>query len=158
MGIFFSCSQRFSPTTSNIRCRLYTVTSTTFLKLQYNNCLTLCLLLWLGEYWFRISHYVYDCNRPLAPILRQSQCSLMYDVYLTCIDDDEQVLHVKQDRKTWNTVQDQNLIFFFWTTNNEQWKSKIIEWKQKSNKLKWKSNNNNKILHDITGTRALCTT
>jgi hypothetical protein len=40
------------------------------------------LLLWqLGEYWFRLSHYVYDCNRPLAPILRQSRCSLMYDVH-----------------------------------------------------------------------------
>jgi hypothetical protein len=25
--------------------------------------------------------YVYDGNRPLAPILRQRRCSLMYDVY-----------------------------------------------------------------------------
>jgi hypothetical protein len=25
--------------------------------------------------------YVYDCNRPLAPMLRQKRCSLMYDVY-----------------------------------------------------------------------------
>jgi hypothetical protein len=25
--------------------------------------------------------FVYDGNRPLAPILRQSQCSLLYDVY-----------------------------------------------------------------------------
>jgi hypothetical protein len=39
------------------------------------------LALWLGEYWFRISCYVYDCNRPLAPILRQRRCSLIYDVY-----------------------------------------------------------------------------
>jgi hypothetical protein len=30
----------------------------------------------LGEYWFRISRYVYVRNRPLAPILRQSRCSL----------------------------------------------------------------------------------
>jgi hypothetical protein len=35
----------------------------------------------LGEYWFRISLYVNDRNRPLAPILR-------HDVYLTCIDGD----------------------------------------------------------------------
>ncbi len=25
--------------------------------------------------------YVYNCNRPLAPMLRQKRCSLMYDVY-----------------------------------------------------------------------------
>ncbi len=40
------------------------------------------LLLWLlGEYWFCISRFVYDRNRPLAPILWQSRCSLMYDVF-----------------------------------------------------------------------------
>ncbi len=39
------------------------------------------LAVWLGEYWFRLSLYVYDRNRPLAPILRQRRCSLMYDVY-----------------------------------------------------------------------------
>jgi hypothetical protein len=39
------------------------------------------LAIWLGEYWFRISRYVYDSDRPLAPILRQSRCSLIYDVY-----------------------------------------------------------------------------
>jgi hypothetical protein len=45
-------------------------------------CLALCLLNRLGEYWYiGISLYVYDCNSPLAPILRQRQCSLMYDVY-----------------------------------------------------------------------------
>ncbi len=51
----------------------------------------------------------------------------MYDVYLTCIDDDEQVLHqqqVEQDRNTWNVIQDQNWIFSFWTMNNEQWNAK----------------------------------
>jgi hypothetical protein len=42
----------------------------------------------LGEYWFWISLYVYDRKRPLAPILRQRRCCLMYDVYLTCIDGD----------------------------------------------------------------------
>ncbi len=42
----------------------------------------------LGEYWFWISLYVYDRNRPLAPILRQRRCCLMYDIYLTCIDGD----------------------------------------------------------------------
>jgi hypothetical protein len=46
------------------------------------------LALRLGECWFRISLYVNDHNRPLAPILRQRWCSLMYDVYLTCIDGD----------------------------------------------------------------------
>ncbi len=46
------------------------------------------LALRLREYWFRISLYVIDRNRPLAPILRQRWCSLMYDVYLTCIDGD----------------------------------------------------------------------
>ncbi len=76
------------------------------------------LALQLGEYWFRIYRYVYDRSRPLAPILRQRLCSLMYDVYLTCIDDGEQVLHVllelvlhiqgEQDQNTWNTIQDQN--------------------------------------------------
>jgi hypothetical protein len=44
----------------------------------------------------------------------------MYDVYLTCIDDDEQV---PWDRNTWNIIQDQNLIFFFFkkklTMNSE---------------------------------------
>ncbi len=103
------------------------------------------LLLWLGEYWFRISRYVYDRNRPLAPILRQSRCSLMYDVYLTCIDDDEQVLHVHRDWNTWNTIQDQNWIFFFWTTINEWWKSKRIQWKQSQTKDKRKSWTTNKI-------------
>jgi hypothetical protein len=46
------------------------------------------LALRLGEYWFQISLYVSDRNRPLAPILRQRWCSLMYDVYLTCINGD----------------------------------------------------------------------
>jgi hypothetical protein len=41
--------------------------------------LLLCLL---GEYWFRLSRYVYGRNRSFAPpILRQSQWSLLYDVY-----------------------------------------------------------------------------
>jgi hypothetical protein len=30
---------------------------------------------------FEYPYYVYDGNRPLAPILRQRWCSLMYDVY-----------------------------------------------------------------------------
>jgi hypothetical protein len=109
------------------------------------DCLALGFLLRLGENWFRISRYIYDCNRPLAPILRQSRCSLMYDVYLTCIDDDEQVLHVQQNQNTWNTIRDQNWIFLFWTMNNEQAKNQM---KQKSNKrqtkTQWKSNNNYK--------------
>jgi hypothetical protein len=34
---------------------------------EYFDCLALCLLLRLGEYWFHISRYVYD-PRPLAPV------------------------------------------------------------------------------------------
>ncbi len=41
------------------------------------------LALQLGEYWFRISLYLYYHNRPPAPILRQRWCSLMYDVCQT---------------------------------------------------------------------------
>ncbi len=41
----------------------------------------------LGEYWFRISLYVYDRNRLLAPILRKRRCSLMYDVFYLLGDD-----------------------------------------------------------------------
>jgi hypothetical protein len=33
------------------------------------------------RYWFRLSRYVYGGNRSFAPILRQSRCSLMCDVY-----------------------------------------------------------------------------
>ncbi len=44
--------------------------------------------------------YVYDGNRPLAPILRQRRCSLMYDVYsIDFLDDD-----VQRDQNTWNTI------------------------------------------------------
>ncbi len=53
-----------------------------------NSIVSPLFALCLGEYWFQISLYVYDRNRPLAPILRQRWCSLMYDVYLTCIDGD----------------------------------------------------------------------
>ncbi len=79
----------------------------------------------------------------------------MYDVYLTCIDeDDEQVFHVlkERDRNTWNTIQDQNLIF-----SREQWTKESNENKSWT-KDEWKSINNNKIMHEITGTRALYTT
>jgi hypothetical protein len=51
------------------------------IKYINSNCLALCLLLQLGENWFRISRYVYDRNRPLAPKQRQRRCRLMYDVY-----------------------------------------------------------------------------
>jgi hypothetical protein len=39
---------------------------------------------------------------------------------LTCIDDDGM-----QDRNTWNTIQDQNWIFFFLTMNNAEQKKKL---------------------------------
>ncbi len=35
----------------------------------------------MWRYWFRLSRDVYDGNRSFAPILRQSQWSLLYDVY-----------------------------------------------------------------------------
>jgi hypothetical protein len=35
----------------------------------------------IGDYWFRISLLCLDGNRPHAPIPRQRQCSLKYDVY-----------------------------------------------------------------------------
>ncbi len=43
----------------------------------------------LDNIGFIYPFYVYDCNRPLAPILRQRWCSLMYDVYWLALDDDE---------------------------------------------------------------------
>ncbi len=43
----------------------------------------------------------------------------------TCIDDDDtSCMMVQQDQNNWNTIQDQNQIFFFQTMNNEQWKEK----------------------------------
>ncbi len=35
----------------------------------------------VGEYGSVYPFYVYDVNRPLAPILRQRRCSWLYDVY-----------------------------------------------------------------------------
>jgi hypothetical protein len=44
-------------------------------------CLAHCCDCLFGEYWFRLSRYVYDGNRSFASILRQSRWSLLYDVY-----------------------------------------------------------------------------
>ncbi len=74
--------------------------------------------------------YVYDGNRPLAPILRQRRCSLMYDVYWLALDNDVQQ---KRDQNTWNTIQDQNWIFYWWI-----WTMKIES--NKNNRIKQKSN------------------
>jgi hypothetical protein len=62
---------------------------------------------------------------------------------------------VQQDQNTCNAIQDQNWIFFFWTTNNEQWKVKEsnenksqTKDEQNSKKVEQqlnKSNNNNKL-------------
>ncbi len=47
-----------------------------------HSCLALCLLYSFENIGFIYpSMYVYDHNRPLAPIVRQRRCSLMYDVY-----------------------------------------------------------------------------
>ncbi len=54
---------------------------TAILQSTDGKCLALCLLLRHGEYWFCISRYVCDRNRPLAPILRKRRGSLMYDVF-----------------------------------------------------------------------------
>ncbi len=51
------------------------------LCLRYPNCLAPLLRCLLGEYWFRLSRYIYGGNRSFAPILRQSRWSLLYDVY-----------------------------------------------------------------------------
>jgi hypothetical protein len=65
------------------------------------------LALRLGEYWFRISLYVYDGNRVIGhssyEYTKTKTCSLMYDVYLTCIDDDGSCI---TGSNTWNTIQD----------------------------------------------------
>jgi hypothetical protein len=45
------------------------------------SCLALCWDCLSGEYWFRLSRYVYDGNRSFTPILRWSRWSLLYDVY-----------------------------------------------------------------------------
>jgi hypothetical protein len=96
------------------------------------------LALRLGEYWFRISCFVYDRNRPLATILRQQrQCSLMYDVYLTCLDNDVET-GTSHTTGTGSKYLGYNpgseLIVFSWTNNNEQWKEQKNWVKQKSNK------------------------
>jgi hypothetical protein len=44
---------------------------------EYFDCLALCCDCLYGEYWFRLSLYVYDGNRSFAPILRQSRWCLL---------------------------------------------------------------------------------
>ncbi len=77
----------------------------------------------------------------------------------------KQVLHVQSG--TGSKYLEHNpgseLNIFLWTMNNE--KQKKIEWKQKSNKgwtkvkqQQKKTSNNDKTIHNITGTWALCTT
>jgi hypothetical protein len=61
------------------------------------------LLLWLlGEYWFSLFHYVYDCNRPIAPILRQNRCNRCF---LTCKDDDGILVQQVQLMNTYNGIE-----------------------------------------------------
>ncbi len=52
-----------------------------FFHFPPDTCLAYCCDCLFGEYWFRLSRYVYDCNRSFAPILRQSRWSLLCDVY-----------------------------------------------------------------------------
>jgi hypothetical protein len=50
-------------------------------KMFSENLLSCRPLIQLENIGFVYPFYVYDGNRPLAPILRQRRCSLMYDVY-----------------------------------------------------------------------------
>ncbi len=111
-------------------------------------CLALCCDCLFGEYWFRISRYVYDGNRSFAPILRQSRWSLLYDVYwlkmmmlntwtgttgyFFCLTGNRQrVPEQVAGSKYLNMVQDQNCSFSLLNKiNKDQWKwkqNKIIE-------------------------------
>ncbi len=76
--------------------------------------------------WFRLFRYVYGCNRSFTPMLRQSQWSLLYDVYwlikMMVTDELEQV-----QSGTWTGSRIEipehgsgsELLFFFWTMNNQ---------------------------------------
>ncbi len=95
------------------------------------------LLLWLlGEYWFCLSRCVYDLNRPLAPILRQSQCTLMYEVYWLALMVMVFLYNGTAGSKYLEYNQDQNWIFSCeqWTTNELKAKeSKRTKVKQRTN-------------------------
>ncbi len=81
----------------------------------------------MWRYWFRLSHYVYGGNRSFDPILRQSQWSLLYDVYwlevMMVTDELEQV-----QSGTWTGSRIEipehssgsESLFFFWTMNKQR--------------------------------------
>ncbi len=80
----------------------------------------------MWRYWFRLSRYVYGGNRSFSPVLRQSQWSLLYDVYDSYWwwwqmnwNRHNRVLEQVAGSKYLNTVQDQNCSFSF-----EQWINK----------------------------------
>jgi hypothetical protein len=109
-----------------------------------------------GEYWFHLSRYVYDGNRSFAPILRQSQWSLLYDVYwlvtMMMVDQVQQRVLEQVALVTGNRQRDRNnwtqfrIRIFFWTTN----KQRIDENENKINN--WTMNKINERL--ITNKRA----
>ncbi len=77
------CIQQTLYSVDSILWNLYSIDSVLYRLCILQKLLSRPLLaLRLGEYWFRISRYVYDHNRPLTPILIQRRCSLMNDVYL----------------------------------------------------------------------------
>ncbi len=91
---------------------------------------------------FVFPFYVYDGNRPLASILRQRQCSLMYDVYWLAW------WLLLWGTKYLEYIPEEELNIL----QGEQWNE---QWKQST---EWKSNNevnNNQIT--ITGNRQLLT-
>jgi hypothetical protein len=69
----------------------------------------------------------------------------MNDVYLTCIDDDEQVLHVQRDQNTWNVIQDQNWIFYFEQRIMNSEKAKVLNENKSRTKDEQKSNESQTI-------------
>ncbi len=104
-------------------------------------CLTHCCDCLFGEYWFRLSRYVYDGNRSFAPILWQSRWSLLYDVYwlemmmlntwtgngyFFCLTGNRQRV-IRRDRNTWTWFRIRIALFSFeQQTNKESMKTKQI--------------------------------
>jgi succinate dehydrogenase hydrophobic anchor subunit len=104
-----------------------------YLIIEQHYFLTLWLLNRLGEYWFCIFLYVYDCNRQLAPILRQRLCSLMYDVMMF-IDLPRWWWLMYNELKIPGIQSRVRTEYFLWIVEQ-------LTKKRNSNKAEWKSNN-----------------
>jgi hypothetical protein len=89
----------------------------------------------MWRYWFRLSHYVYGCNRSFAPILRQSRWSLLYDVYWLAL----MMVNSQRDRNTWTQFRIRIVLFFFEQQNKE------LMWNESNQQTnKWSNNEQNK--------------